>query len=104
MADGPVCSLPFDGHWGKWCAMGLPTEPVTLEARQIQELNQKLSTMRHDINNYLSLILAGAELAKYKPELVKRMVESVSQQPAKITEAMRKFSEEFDKAFGITRP
>lgn len=83
--------------------MGLPTEPVTLSAGQIQDLNHKLSSMRHDINNHLSLILAGVELARHKPELVKRMIETMSQQPSKIGEAMTKFSDEFEKAFGITR-
>jgi hypothetical protein len=84
--------------------MALPTEPVTLSVGQIEDLNQKLSTMRHDINNYLSLILAGTELARHKPDLVQRMTETLSQQPAKITEAMSKFSREFEKMFGITRP
>ncbi len=84
--------------------MGLPTEPVTLDVRQIQELNQKLSTMRHDLNNHLSLILAGVELARQKPELIKRMIDSLGQQPAKITESIKKFSDAFETVFGITRP
>ena len=37
--------------------MGLPIQPVSLSAEQIDELNRKLSTMRHDINNNLSLIM-----------------------------------------------
>jgi hypothetical protein len=84
--------------------MGLPTEPVTLDANQIKALSQHLATMRHDINNHLSLILAGAELARHKPELVKRMIESLSQQPTKITDAISKFSDEFEKAFRISHP
>jgi membrane-bound ClpP family serine protease len=84
--------------------MAMPTEPVTLSAEQVKELAQRLSTMRHDINNYLSLVLAGAELARYKPDLVKRMVETLSQQPPKIIEAITKFSDEFERTLGITRP
>jgi hypothetical protein len=83
--------------------MALPTEPVTLTVGQIQDLNHKLSTMRHDINNHLSLILAGTELARHKPELVKRMIDALAQQPAKISEAMSKFSDAFDQTFGIPR-
>ena len=37
--------------------MGLQIKPVSLSAEQIDELNRKLSTMRHDINNNLSLIV-----------------------------------------------
>jgi hypothetical protein len=83
--------------------MALPTEPVTLNVEQIGELNQKLSTMRHDINNNLSLIMAAVELIRHKPEMVERMMTTVAEQPTKITEAMTRFSSEFERAFGITR-
>jgi len=83
--------------------MALPTEPVTLSVDQIKDLTQKLATMRHDINNYLSLILAGTELARHKPELVQRMTEALAQQPPKISDAMSKFSQEFEKALCITK-
>ena len=84
--------------------MGLPTEPVTLSVEQINALNQKLSTMRHDINNHLSLILAAVELTKYKPEMIQRMLEILNLQPPKIATAITTFSQEFEKTFGITRP
>jgi hypothetical protein len=84
--------------------MVLPTEPVTLSVEQVKDLNQKLSNMRHDINNHLSLILAGAELARHRPELLQRMAEALLQQPPKIAEALSKFSEAFEKALGISRP
>jgi len=41
--------------------MGLPNQPVTLTVEQLAELNKKLSTMRHDINNNLSLIIAAVD-------------------------------------------
>ena len=84
--------------------MGLPTEQVTLSVEQINALNQKLSTMRHDINNHLSLILAAVELTKYKPDMIQRMLETLNLQPPKITTAITAFSQEFEKTFGITRP
>jgi hypothetical protein len=83
--------------------MALPTEPVTLNVEQIGELNQKLSAMRHDINNNLSLIMAAVELIRHKPEMVERMMTTVAEQPTKITEAMTRFSSEFERTFGITR-
>ena len=83
--------------------MALPTEPVTLNVDQIGELNQKLSAMRHDINNNLSLIMAAVELIRHKPEMVERMMTTVAEQPTKITEAMTRFSSEFERTFGITR-
>jgi hypothetical protein len=84
--------------------MGLPTEPVTLSVAQIEELHKKLSTMRHDINGHLALIVAAAELIRHKPQLSERMLASIGEQPAKITEAMKSFSVEYERVLGITRP
>ena len=84
--------------------MGLPTEPVTLTVAQLDELNQKLATLRHDINNNLSLIVAAMELIRHKPQMTERMMATMGEQPAKIGEALSKFSAEFERTFGITRP
>ena len=84
--------------------MLIPSEPVNFSVEQIQELNQKLSTLRHDINNNLSLIMAATELMRHKPQMAERMLETLSQQPPKITAALTKFTSEFEQAFHITRP
>jgi hypothetical protein len=84
--------------------MGLPSQPVTLSVGQIDELNRKLAAMRHDVNNHLSLILAAVELVRFKPDMAQRMMENVAQQPPRINESISKFSSEFEKSFGITRP
>ena len=83
--------------------MPLPTEPVTLSPEQLAELNQKLSDMRHDINNHLSLMVAAVELIKHNPDGFNRMVGVLIEQPPKISEAIRGFSTEFEKAVGVTR-
>lgn len=83
--------------------MVLPEKPVTLTPEQVAELNQGLSNMRHDINNNLSLIMAAVELMRLKPEALSRMATTLGEQPAKIGESMRQFSEAFEKAFGIMR-
>jgi hypothetical protein len=84
--------------------MALPTQPITLSVEQIAELNRKFSSLRHDINNNLSLIMAAAELARFKPDTLERMLTTLTEQPPKITENMRKFSADFESALGITRP
>lgn len=84
--------------------MTSPNQPATLSAEQVAELQTQLSKMRHDINNNLSIVIAALELIRYKPEMAERMFSSISQQPAKIGEAMAKFSAEFEKAMGIVRP
>ncbi|HVV71801.1 MAG TPA: hypothetical protein VHI52_09935, partial [Verrucomicrobiae bacterium] len=63
-----------------------------MSVAQLEELNRKLSDMRHDINNHLSLIVAAVELIRHKPQMTERMVATLSEQPARITEAVRKFS------------
>jgi len=84
--------------------MALPSKPVTLTVEQLTELNRKLSTLRHDINNNLSLIVAATELMKHKPQVADRMMGTLAEQPNKIMEALKKFSTEFEQALGITRP
>jgi hypothetical protein len=86
-----------------WRRMGLPSEPVTLTAAQLEELNHKLSNMRHDINNNLSLIVAAVELIRHKPQMAERMIATLGEQPARIAETMGKFTAEFEQALGITR-
>ena len=83
--------------------MVLPDKPVTLTADEIAELNKKLSTMRHDVNNNLSLIMAAVELVRLKPDSMDRMISTMSEQPARIGETIAKFSAEFEKVFGIKR-
>ena len=84
--------------------MGLPTGPVTLTVEQIEDLNKKLSMMRHDVNGHLALIVAAAELVRHKPQLSEKMLTSITEQPAKISEAMKAFSIECERVLGITRP
>jgi hypothetical protein len=84
--------------------MALPAKPVTFSAQQIDELNKKLSALRHDINGDLALIVASAELIKLNPDLAPRMLNTLLEQPPKIREKVDKFSAELEKAFGIARP
>jgi hypothetical protein len=84
--------------------MPLPSEPITLSAEQIAELNRKLSNMRHDINNQLSLIMAAVELMHYKPETAQRMMATLAEQPPRIAASLVRFSSEFEETLSITRP
>jgi aspartokinase len=83
--------------------MRMPSQPVQMSVEQIQDLNLKLSTLRHDINNHLSLIMAAAELIRHKPQMAERMMETLVEQPQRITTAMNKFSADFETTFGIVR-
>jgi len=65
--------------------MGLPSQPVTLSTGQIEELYRRLSTMRHDINNTLSLVTAAAELMRHKPQMAEKMTATLLEQPQKIS-------------------
>jgi hypothetical protein len=84
--------------------MQLPSQPITLTAEEIGELNKKLSGMRHDINNHLSLIIAAVELIRYKPDSTERMMHTLVEQPSRVADALAKFSREFERTLGITRP
>ena len=84
--------------------MPLPNQPVTLSVEKIAELNGKLSATRHDINNQLSLIIAAVEVGRLKPEKLEQMIASLVEQPPKIAGALSRFSAEFERTLGITRP
>ena len=83
--------------------MRMPSEPINLSVEAIQDLNHKLSTLRHDINNHLSLIMAATELIRHKPQMAERMMETLVEQPPKISASLAKFSSEFEHAFSINR-
>jgi TolA-binding protein len=81
----------------------LPDVPVTVTPEQLRELNQKLSHMRHEVNNQLALVVAALELIRFRPELRDKMLETVAQQSPKITAEIATFSAAFEQMFGITR-
>lgn len=83
--------------------MGMPDKPIVLSPEQVAELNRHLSTMRHNINNNLALIVAASELIKRKPEMAQRFVDNIAQQPDRISAEMRNFTEAFEVAIGIQR-
>jgi len=84
--------------------MPLPDHAVSLSPEQIAELNRKFSAMRHDVNNHLALMVAAVELWRIKPDTVERMITTLREQPARVSETIARFSAEFEKALGITRP
>lgn len=86
-----------------FCSMGLPEKPIALSPEQVAELNQKLSAMRHNINNQLTLIIAATELIRRKPELAAKYLENIGQQPERIVAELRNFSDIFEAALKIGR-
>ena len=83
--------------------MALPTQPVALSVEQIGELNEKLTTLRHDLNNCLSLIAATAELIRRRPATTEHMWNTLADQPRRITAAVAEFSRDLEAALHITR-
>lgn len=84
-------------------AMALPINPVTLSVEQINELNQKLSELRHDVNNNLSLIMATVELIRRRPESANRLLGALDEQPRKVVESVSQFSRHLEALLHITR-
>jgi hypothetical protein len=76
---------------------------MTLSADQVRDLNQRLATMRHDINNHLSLVMAAVELIRHKPQMSERMLNTLTEQPPKIMESIAGFSAEFERTLGVSR-
>ena len=83
--------------------MPLPSEPVTLSVEEIGELKKKLTTLRHDVNNNVALMLAAVEMMRRKPERSEAMLNSFARQPEKVVEAVRQFSKTLEAALHITK-
>jgi hypothetical protein len=83
--------------------MGIPTQSVTLSPEQMIELKERLSKLRHDTNNHLTLMSTALELIRRNPESAARLAGTLSEQPHKIREGMTRFSHELEAILGITR-
>ena len=83
--------------------MGSACGPVTLSVEQVNELNKKLATLRHDINGDLALVVASAELVKLNPATAAQRLKMLLEQPDKIRKKMDQFSAEFEKLLGIVK-
>ena len=82
--------------------MGLPRQTVPLSPEEVADLSRKLADLRHNVNNHLALMVAALELIRRKPEMVERMVNNLTEQPQKILDEIKKFSEELERALQIT--
>jgi uncharacterized protein YoxC len=83
--------------------MSLPSSPVTLSVEQISELKQKLSDLRHDVNNNVSLMLSAVELIRGRPESTQNMLDSLARQPQRINDAVAQFAKAIESALQIKR-
>lgn len=78
--------------------MDAPKNPVTLTADQVAELRRKLAEMRHNVNNALALVTAVVEVGQRKPEMTPRLLSNLAEQPQKIADEVRHFSDELEAA------
>jgi hypothetical protein len=96
-------SAGFQPNINNYFIMAQPTKPVTLSMEQIGELNQKLSTMRHDLNNSLSLIAATVSLIRHRPAVTEQMWNTLAEQPLKIGASFSEFSRDLEAMLHITK-
>ena len=83
--------------------MGVPQDPVTLSAEQIEAVLKKLSGLCHDINGDLALIVAAAELIRLNPSSAERMLTTLLEQPTKIRQRADEFTLELEQMLGVSR-
>ncbi|MGH7953337.1 MAG: hypothetical protein ACREFE_15685 [Limisphaerales bacterium] len=82
----------------------MPDKSTTLSAVQIHELGEKIVTLRHDVNNRLSLIAAAAELIKRHPQTSARQLATLLEQPHQIAGIIAQFARDFEAVLKITKP
>jgi len=83
--------------------MAAPNHSVTLTPEQVAELREKLADVRHNVNNYLALIVAGTELMRRKPESAARFLDSFSEPPQKIADEIQSFSKYLEEKLDTPR-
>lgn len=79
------------------------TTSIALTPGQVQEFSKRLSKLRHDLNNHLTLIISAGELMHRKPEISERMLATIADQATKIEAALRQFSEETERALNAQK-
>jgi hypothetical protein len=78
--------------------------PVTLTEEQVLALHSQLRDMRHDVNGRLANIVAAAELVRLRPDKAEDRLRILLDQPHQAAEAITRFSQTFETAFGLVRP
>ena len=81
--------------------MDLPTQAVTLDVPQVEELARHFSGLRHDVNGCLALVVAATELIRYNPNVLTRMSNTLIEQPPRIAGKVREFVEQCERSLGI---
>jgi hypothetical protein len=83
--------------------MAKPTQPVTLSLEQLGELCGKLSDLRHDLNNSLSLIAATTALIRSKPAVSEQTWNTLAEQPRKISASISQFTRDLETVLHLTQ-
>lgn len=81
--------------------MDLPTQPVTLDVTLVEEISRHFSSLRHDVNGCLALVVAATELIRYNPDVLKRMSTTLIEQPPRIAGKVREFVEHCERALSL---
>lgn len=81
--------------------MDVPTQAVTLELPQVEELARHFSSLRHDVNGCLALVVAATELIRYNPNVLTRMSGTLIEQPPRIAGKVREFVEQCERSLGL---
>lgn len=81
----------------------MPFEPITLSGEQIAELKQKLSDLRHDVNNNVALMLSALEMIRRRPESTEKMLDSFGRQPQRINDTVTRFTKDLENVLRINR-
>ncbi len=66
-------------------------------------MHKLLSDCRHNVNNYVSLIMSAMELAQLKPDSSSKMMKTAVDQSKKVTEEIMHFSTEFERIMQAAR-
>jgi hypothetical protein len=76
---------------------------VHLTAEQARELHKVLSDCRHNVNNYVGLIMSAMELAQLKPDAAPKMIKTAADQSKKVADEVVRYSAEFERIMQTAR-
>lgn len=67
-------------------------EKVQLSKDEIQAILAELKTIRHKINNDVTVIVASIDLIELRPEMKEQLLKTIRARPLEITKALKTFS------------
>ena len=78
--------------------------PGTITHEELVVLNEKYREVKHDINNSIAVLMAMAEMSRFKDEYKEKLAETVCTRTPQIVEKMQEYQKMLNEKLKATAP